>query len=201
MMEFPAERFSEAVELWKEWNSRINVVSRKDVDFLYEHHILHSLAIAEYAGTHGIELSGASVLDVGTGGGFPGIPLAMAYPQARFTLCDSIGKKIKVASAVAEGLGLKNVRCVNCRAEDIGGKFDWVVSRAVTSLENLYPWIRNSFGSGVLCLKGGDVEEEISRMTSKYGVPRGRVDVWPVSDWLEDEYYAGKYVVCIKGNI
>ena len=133
--------FTAAIELYKEWNARINVVSRKDIDNLYQHHVLHSLAIARYLELHypaGV-LDGASVLDLGTGGGFPGIPLAMEYPQARFTLCDSVGKKLTVAGAVAQGLGLTNVELVNARAESLTGTFDWVVTRAVATLDKLYP--------------------------------------------------------------
>ena len=134
-MEFRKEDFAQAVSLWAEWNAKINVVSRKDIENLYEHHVLHSLAIAEYLDRRmgGEPLpEGTEILDLGTGGGFPGIPLAIVMPQVRFTLCDSIGKKVRVAQAVCDGLGLENVRCVNCRAESLGEKFDYVVSRAVT---------------------------------------------------------------------
>ena len=139
-MNFTKEQFSRAIELWSEWNTKINVVSRKDIDCRFEHHILHSLAIAEYLDRFGLYSppSSSSVLDVGCGGGFPGIPLAIVMPDAGFTLCDSIGKKIRVAQAVADGLGLGNVRCVNARAETLPEKYDWVVSRAVTGLENFY---------------------------------------------------------------
>lgn len=187
--------YSKAIELWKEWNEKINVISRKDVDGIFEHHILHSLAIAAYLETTGRSVAGESFLDVGTGGGFPGIPLAVALPDASFTLCDSIGKKVKVASAVAEGLGLKNVRCVNCRVEDLGENFDWVVSRAVTSLDRFYPWVKGRYGKSILYLKGGDIETEISELCSKCGVSRGSVKVWPVSEWLNDEYFAEKFVI------
>ena len=124
--------FSPALELYREWNERINVVSRKDIDNLYGHHILHSLAIARYLELNYPQdiMAGASVLDLGTGGGFPGIPLAMEYPEAEFTLCDSIGKKVRVAEAVASGLGLKNVQCVNSRVEALDRTFDWGVTRA-----------------------------------------------------------------------
>ena len=151
--------FTAAIELYKEWNARINVVSRKDIDNLYQHHVLHSLAIARYLELHypaGV-LDGASVLDLGTGGGFPGIPLAMEYPQARFTLCDSVGKKLTVAGAVAQGLGLTNVELVNARAESLTGTFDWVVTRAVATLDKLYPWVNGRFRNSIICLKGGDV--------------------------------------------
>lgn len=189
--------FARALELYREWNERINVVSRKDIDNLYRHHILHSLAIARYMELHypaGV-LDGASVLDLGTGGGFPGIPLAVEYPEAEFTLCDSIGKKVRVAQAVAEGLDLKNVTCINARAESLGRTFDWVVTRAVASLDVLYPWVKGRFNRSILCLKGGDVLQEISLLGSRCGVEPGRVRVWSIEDWLKDEYFKEKFVI------
>ena len=189
--------FARALELYREWNERINVVSRKDIDNLYRHHILHSLAIARYMELHypaGV-LDGASVLDLGTGGGFPGIPLAVEYPEAEFTLCDSIGKKVRVAQAVAEGLDLKNVACINARAESLGRTFDWVVTRAVASLDVLYPWVKGRFNRSILCLKGGDVLQEISLLGSRCGVEPGRVRVWSIEDWLKDEYFKEKFVI------
>ncbi|MBQ5364413.1 MAG: 16S rRNA (guanine(527)-N(7))-methyltransferase RsmG [Bacteroidales bacterium] len=189
--------FARAVELYREWNERINVVSRKDIDHLYEHHILHSLAIARYLELHysSTVLDGASVLDLGTGGGFPGIPLALEYPGASFTLCDSIGKKIKVAQAVADGLGLTNVRCVNARAESLGEDFDWVVTRAVASLEDLYPWVKGRFRRSILCLKGGDVASEIAVLCRRFAIGEGRVRVWSLEDWLNDDYFKEKFVI------
>ena len=184
------------VALYRAWNERINVVSRKDIDALYEHHILHSLAIAEYVNRYypgGFD--GASVLDLGTGGGFPGIPLAMEFPQAQFTLCDSIGKKVRVAQAVADGLGLQNVTCVNARAESLAGPFDWVVSRAVTSLDNFYSWVKGKFRRSILYLKGGDVNAEISELTRKCRVEPGKIRTWRVDEWLKDEYFAEKFVI------
>ena len=184
------------IALYREWNERINVVSRKDIDALYEHHILHSLAIAEYVRRfYPGGFDSASILDLGTGGGFPGIPLATEFPQAQFTLCDSIGKKIKVAQAVADGLGLQNVSCVNARAESLPGPFDWVVSRAVTSLDNFYPWVKGKFRRSILYLKGGDVNEEISELVRKCRVPAGNIRVWPINQWLEDDYFAEKFVI------
>ena len=189
--------FAPAVELYREWNARINVVSRKDIDNLYGHHILHSLAIARYLELHypaGV-LDGASVLDLGTGGGFPGIPLAVEYPQARFTLCDSVGKKLTVARAVADGMGLENVECVNARAESLPGSFDWVVTRAVATLDKLYPWIQGRFKNSLICLKGGDVLSEIAELGRKCGVAPGRIRVWSIEDWLKDEYFKEKFVI------
>ena len=196
-MRSKAEDFSRAVELYREWNERINVVSRKDIDSLYEHHILHSRAIARYLEIHypADVLAGATVLDLGTGGGFPGIPLALEYPEARFTLCDSIGKKVRVAGAVADGLGLGNVRCVQARAEELGETFDWVVTRAVASLDKLYPWVKGRFRRSILCLKGGDVLSEISELGRRCGVPPGRVRVWSIEEWLNDDYFKEKFVI------
>lgn len=192
--------FEKAVALWAEWNERINVISRKDVDNMYEHHIQHSLAIGEYlrrSGDASWDDGGLEVLDLGTGGGFPGIPLAMMFPKVHFTLCDSIGKKVRVAQAVSEGLGLENVTCVNARAESLPGTFDWVVSRAVTSLDNFYPWVKGKFSRGILYLKGGDVNAEIASMCAKCRVDPSKVSVWPVSEWLDDEYFAEKFVIKI----
>ncbi len=184
------------IALYREWNERINVVSRKDIDALYEHHILHSLAIAEYLHRYYPgAFNGAQILDLGTGGGFPGIPLATEFPLAHFTLCDSIGKKVKVAQAVADGLGLQNVTCVNARAESLAGPFDWVVSRAVTSLDNFYPWVKGKFRRSILYLKGGDVNAEIAELVRKCRVEPAKIRTWRVDEWLKDEYFAEKFVI------
>lgn len=187
--------------LYREWNARINVISRKDIDALYEHHVLHSLAIARYLLTvPGLQerFAGASVLDLGTGGGFPGIPLAILYPSARFVLCDSIGKKTVVAQAVASALGLENVRVVNARAESLEESFDFVVSRAVASLPDFFPWVRGKYSQGILYLKGGDINEEIALVMARHKLARGTVHTWPVSAWLPDSWYQGKLVVHIE---
>ncbi|MCQ2150063.1 MAG: 16S rRNA (guanine(527)-N(7))-methyltransferase RsmG [Bacteroidales bacterium] len=186
--------FAEVIRLYREWNERINVISRKDIDNIYEHHILHSLAIAEF---HPF-LPGTTVLDVGTGGGFPGIPLAMRFPETRFTLCDSIGKKVKVASAVADSLGLANVECVNARVETLHGVYDYVVSRAVAALDKFYPMVRGRFGKSVICLKGGDVESEIGNLVRHCGVRRDRISVSPINSVFKDEYFAEKFVIEIE---
>ena len=152
--------------LYEHWNSQINVISRKDIDQLYERHILHSLGIAKVIKF----LPGENVLDVGTGGGFPGIPLAIMFPETNFYLVDSIGKKIKVVKEVAAGLELENVQSSHNRAEEIDQKFDFIISRAVTRLSEFYPWIKNKFNkqskntlpNGILYLKGGDLVEEIA---------------------------------------
>ena len=189
--------FDAAVLLYKEWNERINVVSRKDIDNLYDHHILHSLAIARYVELFygDAAMAGASVLDLGTGGGFPGIPLALEWPEARLTLCDSIGKKLKVAQAVADGLGLTNVECVNARAEALPGQFDWIVTRAVATLDDLWPWVKGKFRRGLICLKGGDVLAEISDFCRRRGVNPGFIRVWKIEDWIKDEYFKEKFVI------
>ena len=193
------ERYARAIELWQEWNGKINVISRRDADAIFEHHILHSLAIARY-----LELYPGqpvqTVLDLGCGGGFPGIPLAMEWPEVQFTLCDSIGKKVLVAQSVAEGLGLANVKCVKARVEELPGQWDMVVSRAVAPLDTLYGWVRGKFRGSLICLKGGDVNEEISQLLKRFGkgpdaVRAEQIRAWRISDWLDDEYFAEKFVI------
>ena len=191
--------FAQAVALWREWNAKINVISRKDEDGIFAHHILHSLAIAQYLETYYPSATG-SFLDVGTGGGFPGIPLAMVMPEAKFTLCDSIGKKVRVAQAVADGLGLKNVECVNARVESLQGQWDWIVSRAVTSLENFYPWVRGRFNRSILYLKGGDIDSEIAALQRKFRISDANIRTWRIDSWLKDEYFAEKFVIEIGKN-
>ncbi len=166
------EQFEQLTPLYKEWNEKINVISRKDIDNLMLHHVLHSLAIAKFITFK----DGTEILDVGTGGGFPGIPLAILFPNCQFTLIDSIGKKIKVVQGVAESLGLKNVKAVHGRAEDIDQDFEFIVSRAVTRLTPFYYWVKkkvspnhfHTLRNGLLCLKGGDLEEELSEFGKKY---------------------------------
>lgn len=195
------ERFRAMDALYREWNAKINVISRKDIDNLYSHHVLHSLAIARYLLTvKGLpeRFSRADVLDLGTGGGFPGIPLSVLFPEARFVLCDSVGKKTIVAQAVAKALGLDNVQVVNARAESLGRTFDYVVSRAVASLPDFYPWVKGCFKEGILCLKGGDVSEEIARVMALGRLRKGSVHTWPVEAWLHDPYYEGKLVIHIE---
>jgi len=194
------EQFRQLDALYREWNSKINVISRKDIDELYRHHVLHSLAIGGYIKENPELLpeSGASFLDLGTGGGFPGIPLAILYPQHSFTLCDSIGKKITVASGVATALGLKNVTTVNARAESLLETFDWIVSRAVTSLDNFMPWVRGKYSKGILYLKGGDINEEIALTMSKFKLAKGSVHTWSVENWAADPYFEQKFVIHIE---
>ena len=195
------ERFDALDALYREWNAQINVISRKDIDNLYNHHVLHSLAIGRYLSeVPGLwdSFSSASILDVGTGGGFPGIPLAILFPEASFVLCDSVGKKTIVASAVSRALGLENVEVVNARAESLGRDFDYVVSRAVASLPDFYPWVKGCYRKGILYLKGGDVLSEISQMCSKCKVDPSKVSVWPINEWLSDDYFAEKFVIEIR---
>lgn len=195
------ERFKAMAPLYEEWNARINVISRKDIGNLYDHHILHSLAVARYLQLRPDLLEsfrGASVLDLGTGGGFPGIPLAVLFPSASFVLCDSVGKKTIVASEVAKGLGLGNVRIVNARAESLGETFDFVVSRAVASLTDFYPWVKGRFRRSILYLKGGDLVEEIASMMGRFRLPAGSVSTWAVSSWLTNPYFDGKMIVEIR---
>ena len=196
-----AHQFEMLDALYREWNAKINVISRKDIDGLYDHHVLHSLAIARYlltaAGLYE-KFSSARILDLGTGGGFPGIPLSILFPGAQFVLCDSVGKKTLVAQAVASALDLKNVEVVNARAESLPGTFDFVVSRAVASLPDFYPWVKGKYTQGILYLKGGDVNEEIADVMARHRLPRGSVSTWPVSSWLRDPYYDGKLVIHIQ---
>lgn len=201
------EQFRKMDALYRDWNSKINVVSRKDIDELYKHHVQHSLGIAAYIkrtmpdvyerlrgeGPYSIS-EPLKIMDLGTGGGFPGIPLAVMFPHARFTLCDSIGKKITVATEVAKGLGLTNVTTVNARAESLPETFDYIVSRAVTALDNFMPWVKGKYKEGILYLKGGDLTEEIAKAKLK----KGSVHVWPISEWTSDPFFETKQVVFIE---
>lgn len=190
------EQFRKLEDLYKEWNEKINVVSRKDIDALYEKHILHSLAIAAICNFH----NGAEVVDIGTGGGFPGIPLAIFFPEVSFLLSDSIGKKIKVVQEVANGIGLQNVTAIHSRVEDIKGKsFDFAVSRAVAPLGDLWRWIKpaikkgrmsDEFANGLICLKGGDLRKEIADSGLK-------PHLFPVQDIFPEPSFEEKFVVYV----
>ncbi len=189
------EQFEELDALYRFWNAQINLISRKDIDMLYLHHILHSLGIAKVISF----LPGEKVLDVGTGGGFPGIPLAILFPETKFHLVDSIGKKIKVVQAVADGCALENVTATHARAEQIDDRFNFIVSRAVTRLSEFYPWIkgkflresRNTLQNGILYLKGGDLAEEIRESKLK-------AELIPLSNYFKEDYFETKFVVYIE---
>ena len=185
-------QFAMLDELYHEWNAKINVISRKDIDNIYEHHVLHSLAIAKAANFR----AGTEILDFGTGGGFPGVPLAILFPECRFKLIDGTRKKIHVAQEVAAAIGLKNCRAEHLRGEDERGRFDFVVSRAVMPLPDLVKIVRkniskkqqNATPNGIVCLKGGNLEAEVQPF-------RNIVEVMPISNWFEEEWFKEKNVV------
>lgn len=187
-------RFSSLEGLYNEWNARVNLVSRKDIDSLYLHHVLHSLSIARLA----LFLPGARILDAGTGGGFPGIPLAIMFPDTSFVLADSIAKKTLAVSTIAADLGLDNVTVITKRVEEISGTFDFITARAVTRLPQMVSWVSKNIGpnsrhpipNGLLCLKGGDLSEELTGIKENYSI-------YPVSDWFSEEYFVTKSLVHI----
>ena len=187
-----AEQFAQLDALYRDWNSKINVISRKDIDNLYEHHVLHSLAIAKWIPFQ----PDTTILDVGTGGGFPGIPLAIMFPQCQFVLADSIGKKIKVASEVAKALGLTNVVCKQERVEEEKEKFDFVVSRAVMPLPDLVKLVRknisnkhrNAIPNGLIVLKGGDLQAEVAPYIKT-------AEIAPCSIWFKGEWFETKQLI------
>jgi len=194
LTETQIKQFTELGPLYQEWNDKINVISRKDMEHFYERHVLHSLGLAKV-----IQFSaGTKVLDVGTGGGFPGIPLAIMFPETNFYLVDSIGKKIKVVQEVAAALGLTNVRAKHCRAEEVNEKFDFVVSRAVTRLINFYPWVHNKFAkksinnldNGILYLKGIDLSEEFDELHKPY-------QLFALTEYFNEEFFDTKGVIHI----
>jgi 16S rRNA (guanine527-N7)-methyltransferase len=189
--------FEQLDALYREWNAQINVVSRRDIDALYLHHVLHSLAIAKLMPFK----AGTSVIDLGTGGGFPGVPLAILFPEVQFLLSDSIGKKITVVREVVQGLGLQNVKAVNQRTESIKTKADFVVSRAVAPLDKLMVWSRNvlhqkhknALPNGLICLKGGNLKPELEAL----GKEKRHVDVYPISKYFDDPFFEEKNVVYV----
>ncbi len=188
------DQINQLGSLYKDWNDKINVVSRKDIENIYTNHVLHSLGIAKVISFN----PRAEVLDVGTGGGFPGVPLAILFPETRFHLVDSIGKKITVVTEVAKALGLKNVRAEQIRAEQIKGKYDFVVSRAVTRMKEFYGWVNNkikddsthTLDNGILYLKGGDLDEEMNELKCPYSV-------YNLSDYFNEEFFETKRVVYV----
>ena len=185
-------QFAALKPLYDDWNAKINLISRKDMDNFYQHHILHSLSIAKIVDFE----PGTSILDVGTGGGFPGIPLAILFPEVNFVLIDSIGKKIKVVQDVVQKIGLQNVKTFQTRVEQLNESFDFVVSRAVTDLPTFYNWVRykirkkgfNKLKNGILYLKGGDLKEETAAL-------KRPVKLYPISKIFHDTYFNEKYVV------
>ena len=187
------QQFSDLKSLYEHWNAQINVISRKNVDALYVNHVLHSLAIAKVIQF----VKGTSVLDIGTGGGFPGIPLAILFPETNFLLVDSIGKKIKVVNEVSTSLGLANVRTINERAENINETFDFIVSRAVTNMTDFKKLVKgkfnkkhnNSLDNGILYLKGGDLSEELR------GIPHKQYEI---VDFFEEYFFETKKVIYIS---
>lgn len=188
------EQYAMLYDLYADWNSKINVISRKDIEKLYEHHVLHSLSIAKALHFRG----GTKVLDLGTGGGFPGIPLAIMFPDARFKLIDGIGKKIHVVQEIAKAIGLKNCEASQLRGEEERGKYDFVVSRAVMTFPELIRMVkknigrtqRNSIPNGLLCLKGGDVSDEISPFCHI-------AEVTEISDLFEEEWFKQKNLIYV----
>ncbi len=190
------QQYQQLSALYEHWNSQINVISRKDIEMLPERHVLHSLGIARVIDF----LPGEQVIDVGTGGGFPGIPLAIMFPDTQFHLVDSIGKKIKVVQEVSKALDLTNVKATHTRAEDVPGTFDFVISRAVTQLKDFYPWVKgkfnkisnNTLSNGILYLKGGNLQNEIAES----GLT---VRQFYLKNFFTEEFFETKQVVYIKG--
>jgi 16S rRNA (guanine527-N7)-methyltransferase len=189
-------QFSALSSLYNDWNEKINVISRKDMDHLYERHILHSLGIAKVISFK----DQTSILDVGTGGGFPGIPLAILFPECQFHLVDSIAKKIKVVQEISEAIELKNIKAEQARAEQLQEQYDFVVSRAVTDIKEFYGWIRNKFlkgghntlDNGILYLKGGDLTEELKDLKKPY-------KIFELNDFFEEDFFETKKVLYVKG--
>ena len=188
------QQFGKLESLYREWNDKINVISRKDIDHLYEHHVLHSLAIAQSIRFK----DGTRILDLGTGGGFPGIPLAILFPNCQFKVIDGTGKKIRVATEVANAIGLKNIVAEHLRGEDEKGTYDFVVSRAVMPLPELFRLVRkkiskennNALPNGIITLKGGNLEEELKPF-------KKIVDIMPIAEWLGEEWFKEKNVIYI----
>ena len=180
--------------LYREWNDKINVISRKDIDNLYEHHVLHSLSIGKYISFR----PATSILDVGTGGGFPGIPLAILFPECRFHLIDSIGKKVRVATEVAKAIGLRNVRCTHENVKEERGRYDFVISRAVMNALELTRLVQNKISrvgnnalpNGIICLKGGDLSEELSNLNRWH-------ELTDISDYFSEPYFETKKILYI----
>lgn len=191
------QQYATLYDLYKDWNEKINVISRKDIENLYTHHVLHSLAIAKTLSFR----PGTKVLDFGTGGGFPGIPLAIMFPEVEFKMIDSTGKKIRVVNEVASAIGLENINAVHLRGEEEKGKYDFVVSRAVMPLPDLMKIIkknflkegRNSLPNGLICLKGGNVEGEMKPY-------RKIAEAMEISSWFKDDWFNEKFVIYVPAT-
>lgn len=197
LSEVQINQFKTAFTGWMDWNSKVNLISRKDMENLAERHILHSLSIAKVAKFE----AGMRILDVGTGGGFPGIPLAILFPEAEFHLVDSIGKKIKVVQDIVQQCGLTNVHPAIQRAELVDGKFDYIISRAVTSFDKFIPWVKKKIlcgkriqpAPGILYLRGGNPEEELAELKAMKFPGR----IHPLKEWLDEPFFESKYIVHI----
>lgn len=195
LSELQYKQLEELKPLYEEWNAQINVISRKDMDNFYERHVLHSLAIAKTMKFK----QNTKILDVGTGGGFPGIPLAIIFPKCKFHLIDSIGKKVKVVNEVVQALGLKNVKGEHIRAEDVTQKYDFVISRAVTKMYPFIGWVKTKFNkkgynelpNGILYLKGGDLENELKEINKKY-------TSYEISSYFREDFFETKKVIHVK---
>ena len=194
LTELQKKQFNQLQNLYTIWNSKINVISRKDIEYLYLKHILHSLSISKIIDFN----PKTKIIDVGTGGGFPGIPLAILFPKSEFVLVDSIEKKIKVVNAISENIGLKNVRVIHSRVEDVHESFDFVISRAVTSMKTFHKWVskkisnvqKNSLSNGIIYLKGGDLREELNGIKD--------VRIYNIIDYFKEEFFETKSIVYIK---
>ncbi len=194
LSEQQVHQFAQLQDLYEDWNAKINVVSRKDIDQLYERHVLHSLAIAQFT----TFIQGSEILDVGTGGGFPGIPLAILYPDCKFHLVDSIGKKITVVKEVANAIGLNNLSAEHQRMEKVSGKFDFIVSRAVAQTKQLFIWAhqkvskeqRNELDNGLILLKGGDLKLEMKEFGRRY-IQKD------ISDYFTEEFFQTKKIIYV----